>query len=105
MMAFVSPQLATDPVIVTSENMPEGRGRLLLLVVAHAGTTMLSHQRVRHCADALALAVAVGNPVAVTALSRELRCRIVERSVSDGVVTVTVRSPWGTASASASSGV
>ena len=36
MMAFVSPELATHPIIVTSENMPQGRGRLLLLVVAHA---------------------------------------------------------------------
>lgn len=35
-MAFVSPQLATDPAVVTRENIPQGRGRSLLLVVAHA---------------------------------------------------------------------
>ena len=35
-MAFVSPHLATDPVIMTPENITEGRGRSLLLVVAHA---------------------------------------------------------------------
>jgi LmbE family N-acetylglucosaminyl deacetylase len=36
MMAFISPQLATEPVVVTAENITQGRGRSLLLVVAHA---------------------------------------------------------------------
>lgn len=76
-----------------------------MLVVARAGTVLLEHQRVQHCADALALAVAIGDPVATTQLSRTLGCRIVDRSESDGVVTVVVRSPWGIGSASASSGM
>jgi LmbE family N-acetylglucosaminyl deacetylase len=35
-MKFISPHLETDPVLVTPENTPSGRGRSLLLVVAHA---------------------------------------------------------------------
>lgn len=35
-MKFISPSLATDPVIVTPVSIPAGKGRSLLLVVAHA---------------------------------------------------------------------
>jgi LmbE family N-acetylglucosaminyl deacetylase len=35
-MAFISPHLATDPVVVTPQSITRGRGRSLLLVVAHA---------------------------------------------------------------------
>ena len=36
MARFTIPELQTDPVIVTQENLEQGRGRTLLLVVAHA---------------------------------------------------------------------
>lgn len=75
-----------------------------VLAIGRAGTILMERQRIQHCADALALAAAVGDPVATTRLSRVLQCRIVDRSVSDGVVTVTVRTRSGTGTASASSG-
>lgn len=48
-MVFVSPQLATEPMILSPANMPRGAGRRLLMIVAHAddpaffvgGTTIL----------------------------------------------------------------
>ena len=75
-----------------------------MLVIARAGGILLERHRVQQCADALALAVAVGDAIASEHLSRTLGCSIVERSIVDGEVTVTVRSPWGIGSARAVSG-
>lgn len=76
-----------------------------LLTVTRAGVELLERQRIQHCADSIALALAVGDPIATTRLTRNLGCRITERSVSNGVVTVVVSTPWGTGTASATSGM
>lgn len=75
-----------------------------VLAIVRAGGVLIEHHRVQQCADALALAVAVGDSVATAQLSRTLDCTIVEHSIVDGEVMVTVRSPWGDGSARAVSG-
>lgn len=75
-----------------------------VIAVATVGERMISAARTQQSADAIALALASGNTSHLEELANALGSGIAARSWDGNVITVVVKTPWGTGSASASIG-